>query len=117
MEQNISALILAGGRGTRMGRVDKGLQPFRGGTLASHVLQRLAPQVASVAINANRNLGTYSALGVEVLPDELEGYEGPLAGLQTGLRHCTTDLLLTAPCDSPFLPSDLAQRLCDALNA
>ena len=117
MEQNISGLILAGGRGTRMGRVDKGLQPFRGGTLASHVLQRLAPQVASVAINANRNLGAYGALGVEVLPDELEGYEGPLAGLQTGLRHCTTDLLLTAPCDSPFLPPDLAQRLYEALNA
>ncbi|SFG58510.1 molybdopterin molybdotransferase [Duganella sp. CF458] len=117
MEQNISALILAGGRGTRMGRVDKGLQPFRGGTLASHVLQRLAPQVASVTINANRNIGAYSALGVAVLPDELEGYEGPLAGLQTGLRHCATDLLLTAPCDSPFLPPDLAQRLYDALNA
>jgi molybdopterin molybdotransferase len=117
MEHSISALILAGGRGTRMGRVDKGLQPFRGGTLASHVLQRLAPQVASVTINANRNLGAYSALGVPVLQDELEGYEGPLAGVQTGLRHCETDLLLTAPCDSPFLPADLAQRLSDALHA
>jgi molybdopterin molybdotransferase len=117
MEHSISALILAGGRGTRMGRVDKGLQPFRGGTLASHVLQRLAPQVASVTINANRNQGAYSALGVDVLPDELEGYEGPLAGLQTGLRHCATELLLTAPCDSPFLPADLAQRLYDALHA
>jgi molybdopterin molybdotransferase len=115
--ESISALILAGGRGTRMGRVDKGLQPFRGGTLASHVLRRLAPQVASVAINANRNLAAYGALGAAVLPDELEGYEGPLAGLQTGLRHCATDLLLTAPCDSPFLPADLAQRLYDALNA
>ena len=117
MEHSISALILAGGRGTRMGRVDKGLQPFRGATLASHVLQRLAPQVDSVTINANRNLGAYGALGVPVLQDELEGYEGPLAGLQTGLRHCPTELLLTAPCDSPFLPADLAQRLYDALNA
>ncbi len=117
MENSISALILAGGRGTRMGRVDKGLQPFRGGTLVSHVLQRLAPQVASVTVNANRNLDAYGALGVQVLPDELEGYEGPLAGLQTGLRHCATDLLLTAPCDSPFLPADLAQRLHEALNA
>ncbi len=115
--ESISALILAGGRGTRMGRVDKGLQPFRGGTLVSHVLQRIAPQVASVTINANRNLAAYGALGVDVLQDELEGFEGPLAGLQTGLRHCTTDLLLTAPCDSPFLPADLAQRLYDALHA
>jgi molybdopterin molybdotransferase len=117
MEHSISAMILAGGRGTRMGRVDKGLQPFRGGTLVSHVLQRLAPQVAGVTINANRNLGAYGTLGVDVLQDELEGYEGPLAGLQTGLRHCPTDLLLTVPCDSPFLPADLAQRLFDALNA
>ncbi|WP_035373592.1 molybdopterin molybdotransferase MoeA [Pseudoduganella violaceinigra] len=117
MENSISALILAGGRGTRMGRVDKGLQPFRGSTLAAHILQRLAPQVASVTINANRNLGAYGALGVAVLQDELAGYEGPLAGLQTGLRHCPTELLLTAPCDSPFLPADLAQRLYDALHA
>ncbi|UGQ49270.1 molybdenum cofactor guanylyltransferase [Massilia endophytica] len=100
-----------------MGRVDKGLQPFRGGTLASHVLQKLAPQVAKAAINANRNLPQYEALGVPVLPDELKGFEGPLAGLQTGLRHCSTELLVTAPCDSPFLPSDLVQRLYDAMEA
>jgi len=112
----VSALILAGGRGTRMGRVDKGLQPFRGGTLASHVLQRLAPQVENVVINANRNLPAYSALGVPVLPDELTGFEGPLAGVQTGLRHCATELLVTAPCDSPFLPTDLVQRLHDAME-
>ncbi|MYN01832.1 molybdenum cofactor guanylyltransferase MobA [Pseudoduganella sp. DS3] len=115
--ESISAFILAGGRATRMGRVDKGLQPFRGLPLAAHVLQRLAPQAASVTINANRNLAAYGALGVPVLQDELQGYEGPLAGLQTGLRHCATDLLLTAPCDSPFLPADLAQRLYDALQA
>jgi molybdopterin molybdotransferase len=110
-------LILAGGRGTRMGRVDKGLQPFRGGSLVGHVLQRLAPQVDDVTIVANRNLAAYGALGVPVLPDELTGFEGPLAGLQTGLRHGSSDLLLTAPCDSPFLPADLAQRLYDALAA
>lgn len=115
--ESISALILAGGRAARMGSVDKGLQAFRGAPLAAHVLQRLAPQVSSVTINANRNLGAYGALGAPVLRDELEGYEGPLAGLQTGLRHCATDLMLTAPCDSPFLPADLAQRLYDALQA
>lgn len=112
---DVTGLILAGGRGTRMGRVDKGLQPFRGATLAGHVLRRLAPQVRTVAINANRNQEAYAALGAPVLPDELTGFEGPLAGLQTGLRHCATDLLVTAPCDSPFLPSDLVQRLRDAL--
>jgi molybdopterin molybdotransferase len=117
LKQKVSALILAGGRGTRMGRVDKGLQPFRGGTLASHVLQRLAPQVAQVAINANRNLPAYEALGAPVLPDELKGFEGPLAGLQTGLNHCKTELLVTAPCDSPFLPPDLVQRLYEAMEA
>ncbi|QBQ39366.1 molybdenum cofactor guanylyltransferase MobA [Pseudoduganella plicata] len=108
-------MILAGGRGTRMGRVDKGLQPFRGATMAAHVLRRLAPQVRSVTINANRNEESYAALGVAVRADELTGFEGPLAGLQTGLRHCDTDLLVTAPCDSPFLPQDLVQRLREAL--
>ncbi|WP_311196858.1 molybdopterin molybdotransferase MoeA [Rugamonas apoptosis] len=117
MNSKVSGLILAGGRGTRMGRVDKGLQPFRGSTLAAHVLQRLAPQVASVAINANRNLPQYEEYGCPVLSDELTGFEGPLAGLQTGLRHCATELLLTAPCDSPFLPPDLAQRLASALQS
>ena len=113
---DVSGLILAGGRATRMGRVDKGLQPFRGATMVAHVLRRLAPQVRTVTINANRNEETYGALGVAVLPDELTGFEGPLAGLQTGLRHCDTDLLVTAPCDSPFLPPDLVQRLRDALT-
>jgi molybdopterin molybdotransferase len=116
LKNEVTGLILAGGRGTRMGRVDKGLQPFHGSTLAAHVLQRLAPQVASVAISANRNLASYEAMGVPVWPDQLSGFEGPLAGLQTALRNCTTELLLTAPCDSPFLPADLAGRLHAALR-
>jgi molybdopterin molybdotransferase len=119
LNSKVTGLILAGGRGTRMGRVDKGLQPFQDATLVAHVLRRLAPQVATVIVNANRNLPRYQALeGVAaVLPDTLGGYEGPLAGLQTGLRHCATELLLTAPCDSPFLPADLAARLHAALRA
>ena len=114
---SISGLILAGGRGSRMGHVDKGLQPFRGSTMAAHVLARLAPQVGSVAINANQNLDTYAAFGVPVWQDDLAGFAGPLAGLETGLRRCTTPYLLTAPCDSPFLPPDLAERLLAALEA
>jgi molybdopterin molybdotransferase len=119
LNSKVTGLILAGGRGTRMGRVDKGLQPFQGATLVAHVLRRLTPQVAAVVINANRNLPQYQALeGVAaVVPDALVGYEGPLAGLQTGLRQCATELLLTAPCDSPFLPADLATRLHAAMQA
>lgn len=102
-----------------MGRVDKGLQPFRGATLVAHVLARLAPQVASVAINANRNLPQYQAVAGEspVLPDYLDGFAGPLAGLQVGLQFCPTGLLLTAPCDSPFFPLDMAERLHAAMEA
>ena len=113
--ESISGLILAGGRGTRMGQVDKGLQPFRGTTMAAHVLARLAPQVNSVAVNANQNLDVYAAMGVPVWPDDLPGFAGPLAGMEAGMRRCTTPYLLTAPCDSPFLPADLAERLLAAL--
>jgi molybdopterin molybdotransferase len=116
-KESISGLILAGGRGTRMGHVDKGLQPFGGTTMVAHVLARLEPQVATVAINANRNFDTYAACGVPVWPDDTPDFAGPLAGLQAGLRRCATTYLLTAPCDSPFLPADLAERLLDGLRA
>jgi molybdopterin molybdotransferase len=117
LKSKVTGLVLAGGRGTRMGRVDKGLQPFRGSTLVAHVLARLSPQVASVAINANRNLPQYQVVAgaSPVLPDFLEGFAGPLAGLQIGLQFCPTELLLTAPCDSPFFPLDLAERLHAAM--
>jgi molybdopterin molybdotransferase len=114
---SISGLVLAGGRGTRMGTVDKGLQPFGGSTMVAHVLERLRPQVASVAINANQNLDAYGAFGVPVWPDDTPGYAGPLAGLEAGLRRCATSYLLTAPCDSPFLPADLAARLLAGLQS
>ena len=113
----ITGLILAGGRGSRMGHVDKGLQPFRGSTMAEHVMARLAPQVDAMAINANQNQERYAAFGVPVWADDLTGFEGPLAGLETALRRCSTALLATAPCDSPFLPLDLVARLHAALTA
>ena len=112
----ISGLVLAGGRGSRMGNVDKGLQPFRSKTMVEHVLARLRPQVGPVAISANRNLDAYRAFDVMVLPDEMADYPGPLAGLEAGLRHCATPYLLAVPCDSPFLPDDLAARLFAALE-
>ena len=113
---DISGLILAGGRGSRMGHVDKGLQTFRGVSMAAHVIEQLAPQVGAIAINANQNLDQYAAFGLPVWPDDLQGFEGPMAGLETGLRRCTTDYLVTAPCDSPFLPADLVERLSSALD-
>lgn len=115
--EQISALILAGGRGSRMGHVDKGLQPFRGTTMVQHVLERLAPQVGAIAINANQNLSAYAAFGAPVWPDETTGFAGPLAGLEAGLRHCATPYMVSVPCDSPFLPRDLAARLFHALQS
>lgn len=113
--QQITGLILAGGRGSRMGQVDKGLQILRGMPMAMHVRNRLAPQVGQLIINANQNLSEYAALGAPVWPDQIEGYAGPLAGLQAGLTHCQTPYLVSAPCDSPFLPLDLVERLALAL--
>lgn len=113
--EQITGLILAGGRGSRMGHVDKGLQNFRNAPMALHVMMRLQPQVGELMINANQNLGPYESFGVPVWPDEMQGFEGPLAGMQTGLIHCMTEYMVTAPCDSPFLPDDLVARLADGL--
>jgi molybdopterin-guanine dinucleotide biosynthesis protein A len=115
--QDITGLILAGGRGSRMGGADKGLENHHGVPMAMHALLRLAPQVGSVMINANRNLGAYESMGVPVWPDSLPDYAGPLAGFLTGLEHCETPYLVTVPCDSPLFPSDLVQRLMQALTA
>ena len=117
MKATITGVILAGGRGRRMGGADKGLQELGGRPMAAHVLERLAPQVDAVLISANRNLERYAELGCPVLPDTLDGYAGPLAGLQAALAQATTPLLVTAPCDSPFLPANLVARLHDGLVA
>ncbi len=113
----ITGLVLAGGRGIRMGTVDKGLQPFRGQAMVQHVLARLRAQVGPVLVNANQNAQDYARFGYPVHADDTAGFAGPVAGLETGLRHCTTPWLLTAPCDSPFLPEDLATRLLAAAAA
>ena len=113
----VTGVILAGGRGTRMGGVDKGLKRLRGRPMVEWVIERFAPQVGEVLINANQNLEAYGALGYRVIPDEIEGYAGPLAGLHRGLSEATHELVATAPCDSPFLPADLISRLNSALSA
>ncbi|WP_420473587.1 molybdenum cofactor guanylyltransferase MobA [Noviherbaspirillum sp. ST9] len=113
----ITGLVLAGGRGSRMGGVDKGLQAFRGSPMVLHVIMRLAPQVGALMINANQNIGPYEGFGYPVWPDQLGGFEGPLAGLQTGLSRCETPYLVTAPCDSPFVPDDLVMNLAEGLQS
>lgn len=114
----VTALILAGGRGSRMGGVDKGLQNFRGMPLALQTLMRLQLQSLppqEILINANRNLAAYESLGAGVWPDTLDGFAGPLAGFLIGLERCETPLLLTVPCDTPLFPLDLIERLHAAL--
>lgn len=113
----ITGLVLAGGRGSRMGGVDKGLQQHLGAPLALQALRRLEPQVGRLMLNANRNLAAYAGMGVPVWPDALAGHPGPLAGFLAGLAHCETPYLVTVPCDTPGFPADLVQRLGTALLA
>jgi molybdopterin-guanine dinucleotide biosynthesis protein A len=116
---SMTGLILAGGRGARMGGIDKGLQNFNGTPLTLHTLMRLQMQesepLSEIMVVANRNLSAYESFGVQVWPDSTDGFAGPLAGFLTGLERCETDLLLTVPCDSPLFPLNLAQRLLDTL--
>ncbi len=114
----VDALLLAGGRGSRMGGVDKGLQLLGSRPLAAHALDRLRRQqgnrLAGCMVNANRNLDSYQALGLPVWPDALLDFPGPLAGFLAGLEHATNPWLLTVPCDSPLFPLDLLERLAQA---
>ena len=112
----ITGLVLAGGRGSRMGGVDKGLQNFNGIPLALSTLMRLQPQVGELMVNANRNLSAYEAFGAPVWPDVLADYAGPLAGFLTGLERCETPWLVTVPCDTPLFPPDLVARLAQAAD-
>ena len=112
----VTGVILAGGRGTRMGTVDKGLKPLRGKPMVQWVAERFAPQVNEVLVNANQNIDKYQILGYKVIPDAIGGFAGPLAGLHRGLSEATHELVATAPCDSPFLPTDLITRLRAAME-
>lgn len=115
LADDISGVVLAGGRGMRMGGGDKGLQNHLGMPLALHGVLRLQRQVGSVMVTANRNLSAYEAMGVAVWPDSVPDFAGPLAGLLTGLERCETPWLLAVPCDAPDFPEDLADRLARAL--
>ncbi|MDA8107293.1 MAG: molybdenum cofactor guanylyltransferase [Betaproteobacteria bacterium] len=113
----VTGIVLAGGQGRRMGGVDKGLQPLRGRAMVEWVIERLAPQVDEIVINANQNLAEYARFGYRVVPDEVGGFAGPLAGLHAGLKSASSPLAVTVPCDSPFLPLDLVARLRAGLEA
>ena len=112
----ITGLILAGGRGQRLGGVDKGLQPWRGLPLVDHALARLAPQVRAVMISANRNAADYATRAARVLADASDDFPGPLAGILAGLQAASTPWLAVVPCDSPLLPLDLVERLAQGLG-
>jgi molybdenum cofactor guanylyltransferase len=118
-KNQITGILLAGGRGSRMGGVDKGLQLYNGMPLAKHAIQQLHPQVGTLLINANRNLDVYQTWGVQfsadVVVDELTDFAGPLAGFLVGLQRCKTPFLVTVPCDTPRFPADLVARLAEAL--
>lgn len=115
--QDVTGLVLAGGRGSRMGGIDKGLQPLHGEPLVAHAIRRLAPQVGPVMLNANRHLDRYAAYGLPVWPDADVDFAGPLAGFLAGLAHCRTPWLVTVPCDTPRFPVDLVARLAAGLGS
>jgi molybdopterin-guanine dinucleotide biosynthesis protein A len=113
---HITGVVLAGGKGRRMGGVDKGWVNFRGKPMVAHVIHRLQPQVDEILINANREIEHYAALGYPVIEDEIADFAGPLAGLHKAMKTAQHEYVLTVPCDSPLLPLDLAQRLLNALK-
>ena len=116
-KDNITGLILAGGKARRMGGIDKGLIAFKGKHMVIHIIERLSPQVGEILVNANREIETYQSLGFTVVTDEINDFAGPLAGLHAGMKAAKTEFLLSVPCDSPLLPDDLSQRLMSALES
>ncbi|WP_109433333.1 molybdenum cofactor guanylyltransferase MobA [Aggregatibacter segnis] len=116
MTISISAVILAGGQAKRMGGVDKGLQPLQGKPLFQFIYDRLHSQVEHISVNANRNQAIYAAAGLPVFGDKIEGFQGPLSGILTALERSETDFVLFVPCDSPFFPDNLLEKLKSAVD-
>lgn len=115
-KSDITAVILAGGRGRRMEGADKGLVELSGSPLIAHILDAIEPQVDQVLINANRNIDDYAAYGYPVIPDDLENYQGPLAGFEAAMEKATTRYIVTLPCDGPLVPKDIVKRLSTAIE-
>ena len=114
-KNNITAVILAGGRGSRLGGQDKGMLELNGRPLIEYILDAVTPQVKTVIINANRNHQFYAGYGYPVVSDDIKNFQGPLAGFAAALSACTTNFIMTLPCDGPSVPADLAHRLCKAV--
>ena len=115
MTISISAVILADGQAKRMGGADKGLQLLHGKPLFQHIYERLRTQVEQISINANRNHAEYSADGLMVFADRIAGFQGPLSGILTALERSETDFVLFVPCDCPFFPQNLLEKLKSAV--
>jgi molybdopterin-guanine dinucleotide biosynthesis protein A len=116
--EGVGGLILAGGRGARMQEADKGLLMLAGQPLVAHVARRLAPQVQSLLISANRNIERYAQYGQVLRDDPVFGaWSGPLSGVAAGLRAWPGPWLVVTPCDAPFVPHDMAVRLVAAAQA
>lgn len=111
IHKNVTGLILAGGLARRMGGTDKGLVMLAGRPMISYIIDVLKPQVNSILINANRNISDYEEYGYPVISDDIADYQGPLAGMASGLKHCKTDFIATAPCDGPFLNKNYIEAL------
>ncbi len=112
----ISAVILAGGRGQRMGTQNKGLVPLAQQPLIAHVISRLSKQISRIVISANDDLDAYRQFGLPVIPDQLQNYPGPLGGIFSVMQGEPSDWLITVPCDTPYLPLDYVQRMCAHMN-
>ncbi len=113
----ISGVVLAGGRGSRMGGLDKGWVEFMGKPMVSHVIARIQPQVSELFINANRELERYSDLGLSVIQDDIPDFAGPLAGLHKAMKVANTPYVLAVPCDTPLLPTNLVERMMNTMIA
>ena len=114
--ENVTGVILAGGKARRMGGCDKGLVEINNKTMVGYVVDALQPQVKTILINANRNTEAYGQLGYEVITDQLEDYQGPLAGMAAAMAHAKTEYIFTCPCDGPLLSRDLVAQLASSLQ-
>jgi len=114
---DVTGVVLSGGRGSRMGGDDKGLVTLHGRTMVEHVLARLRPQVGQLLISANRNQERYAAFGYPVVPDLMADYQGPLAGMAAAMKAASTRYVVTVPCDSPLMATNVVDRLASAMSA
>ncbi len=116
MQDKITYLILAGGRGQRMNGVDKGLMPWQGKPMIEHVINHLQAPTHKIIISANRNLETYKKYASTVISDQLDDFQGPLAGILSAMQVCDTPYLLCLPCDSPSPPQHILNTLWQCMQ-